>query len=128
VNFYRRRLPHWCPEGAPVFLTWRLFGTLPHQAPEVKQASGLPTEGQRFAAQDRLLDVAGSGPRWLQEPRIAACVAETLLLGERIWKIYDLWAWVIMANHVHVLLTPHGEMKKVTRQSKVTALERQIRS
>ena len=54
VSFYRRRLPHWCPEGAPVFLTWRLFGTLPQQAVEVDRAGGLkagdlPTEGQRFA-------------------------------------------------------------------------------
>jgi len=114
VSFYRRRLPHWCPEGARVFLTWRLFGTLPHQTLEVEHAGRLLTEGQRFTVQDRRLDAAGSGPRWLEQPRVAACVAEALLLGERVWKKYDLWAWVIMANHVHVLLTPHAEMKKVT--------------
>jgi putative transposase len=118
VSFYRRRLPHWCPEGAPLFLTWRLFGTLPHQTLEVEQVGNLLTEGQRFAAQDRRLDGAASGPRWLEQPRVAACVAEALLLGERVWKKYDLWAWVIMANHVHVLLTPHEEMKKVTRAIK----------
>jgi len=118
MTFYRRRLPHWCPEGAVVFLTWRLFGTLPCCTPEVVQADSLLTDGQRFAAQDRRLDVADSGPRWLKEPRIAACVAETLLLGERVWKKYDLWACVIMANHVHVLLTPHVEMKRVTRAIK----------
>src|SRR2546425_3989343 len=39
-------------------------------------------------------------------------------LGGRAWKKCDLWAWVIMANHVHVLLTPHVEMKKVTRAIK----------
>ena len=114
MSFYRRRLPHWCPEGASIFLTWRLFGTLP----TVAQADSLPTEGQRFAAQDRLLDLAASGPRWLQRPDVAACVAETLLLGERVWRKYDLWAWVIMSNHVHVLLTPHIEMSKVTRAIK----------
>ena len=116
MTFYRRRLPHWCPERAAVFLTWRLFGTLPCHT--VDQAHSLLTDGQRFAAQDRRLDVANLGPRWLQEPRVAACVAETLLLGGRVWKKYDLWAWVIMANHVHVLLTPHVEMKKVTRAIK----------
>jgi len=118
VNFYRRRLPHWRPEEAPIFLTWRLYGTLPQRNVEVAQAGGLLTEGQRFAAQDHLLDVADSGPRWLQQPRVAACVAEALLLGERVWKKYDLWAWVIMANHVHVLLTPHVEMKQVSRAIK----------
>ena len=88
------------------------------QTSEVEQADSLLTEGQRFAAQDRRLDVAISGPRWLQQPQVAACVAETLLLGERAWKKYDLLAWVIMSNHVHVLLTPHVEMKKVTRAIK----------
>src|SRR5690349_5921450 len=116
MTFYRRHLPHWHPEGAVVFLTWRLFGTLPWSI--VEQADSLLTDGQRFAAQDRRLDVADSGPRWLKEPRIAACVAETLMLGERVWKKYDLWAWVIMTNHVHVLLTPHVEMKKVTKAIK----------
>jgi putative transposase len=91
---------------------------LPHQTLEAAQADGLATEGQRVAAQDHRLDVAGSGPRWLQQPLVAACVAEALLLGERVWKKYDLWAWVIMANHVHALLTPHVEVKKVTRAIK----------
>jgi hypothetical protein len=62
----------------------------------VGQADSLPTEGQRFLAQDRRLDLADFGPRWLQQQTIAASVAETLLLGERVWKKYDLWAWVIM--------------------------------
>ena len=117
MSFYRRRLPHWCPEEVPIFLTWKLFGTLP-QPREVEQADSLLTEGQRFAARDRRLDVAVTGPRWLQQPRVAACVAETLLLGERVWKKYDLWAWVIMSNHVHVLLTAHADMKNVTRAIK----------
>ena len=29
-----------------------------------------------------------------------------------------MWAWVIMANHVHVLLTPLLEMRQVTRSIK----------
>ena len=113
MSFYKRRLPHWHPEGAPIFVTWRLFGTLP-----VGQAGSLPTEGRRFLAQDRRLDLAESGPRWLQQQTIAACVAETLLLGERVWRKYDLWAWVIMTNHVHVLLTPLLELRQVTKAIK----------
>jgi putative transposase len=84
----------------------------------VELAGRLVTEGQRFAAQDHRLDTAESGSRWLQHPPVAACVAEALLLGELTWKKYDLWAWVIMANHVHVLLTPHVEMRQVTRAVK----------
>jgi hypothetical protein len=50
-----------------------------------------------------------------KQPWVAACLAEALLLGERTWKKYDLCAWVIMANHVHVLdirrsETPHSAL------------------
>src|SRR5258708_39605142 len=29
MTFYSRNLPHWHPEEACIFLTWRLYGTLP---------------------------------------------------------------------------------------------------
>ncbi|MEK7277378.1 MAG: hypothetical protein AAB427_08520, partial [Chloroflexota bacterium] len=29
--FYRRRLPHWQPPGATIFITWRLYGSLPRE-------------------------------------------------------------------------------------------------
>lgn len=33
-EFYRRRLPHWQPDGATIFFTWRLHGSLPREAIE----------------------------------------------------------------------------------------------
>src|SRR5260370_13684210 len=32
MGFYRRNLAHWHPEGASIFLTWRLYGSLPVDA------------------------------------------------------------------------------------------------
>src|ERR1022692_4643065 len=29
MSYYERNLPHWQPEGAALFLTWRLHGSLP---------------------------------------------------------------------------------------------------
>ncbi len=29
MTFYRRNLPHWHPEGKSIFITWRLYGSLP---------------------------------------------------------------------------------------------------
>src|SRR5437588_11773829 len=50
MTFYRRILPHWQPEGKPIFLTWRLFGSLPirrripvHSRPHRTRASSVPT-------------------------------------------------------------------------------------
>ena len=116
MEFYRRRLPHWQPDGAPIFLTWRLFGSLPRNWDLLREA-----EGRRFVRIDREMDAALTGPTWLKDPLIAESVANTLLLAERDWKLYDLFAWVVMSNHVHVLLQPHKRLREVTRAVKNTS-------
>jgi len=103
MSLYRRRLPHWRPEGRPLFLTWRLHGTLPpnrYLTPE-----GL-TSGQAFVCIDLYLDRAGYGPAWLRRDDVAQIVADSLHFGQENLGHYHLHAWVVMANHVHVLLTP----------------------
>ena len=59
---------------------------------------------ERFSAKiDEWLD-AGSGSCVLKDERAAKVVADALIHfdGER----YDLGAWVVMPNHVHVVVTP----------------------
>ena len=29
MTYYERNLPHWHPEGRAIFVTWRLYGSLP---------------------------------------------------------------------------------------------------
>jgi putative transposase len=118
MNFYRRRLPHWQPEGVPIFLTWRLYGSLPRG---VRASDSLSTEGERFLAIDREMDRASSGPTWLKDPRVASCFVDTLFLAEKKWELYQLFAWVVMSNHVHVLLRPHKPVREVTRAVKNTS-------
>jgi len=52
---YQRRLPHHHPAGQPLFLTWRLQGSL---APHRSFPSGSLSSGKAFLAMDRLLDQA----------------------------------------------------------------------
>jgi putative transposase len=107
VEFYTRRLPHWHPPGADFFVTWRLHGSLP-KFPQPRLASA----GEAFLAQDKQLDHATSGPLWLKDPQIAERVRQVLLAGMTEWHFYELHAWVIMANHVHILLRPHVPLHK----------------
>ena len=120
--YYWRNLPHWQPPGAAIFLTWQLEGSLPRAARERLAATRalLEREAARtdedtdqrkarhskklFAALDQILDKAESGPLWLKEERIAAIVESALL--QRYRELYTLWAYVVMANHVHALLQP----------------------
>jgi len=46
----------------------------------------------------------GAGSCWLRDPRIAELVENALLHIDG--KRYRLHAWVVMPNHVHVLITP----------------------
>jgi putative transposase len=108
---YRRRLPHFHPENASLFLTWRLWGSLPKMVESVSHR----TEGQAFAAQDRELDRRCSGPLWLRETRIAALVAEAIQIGECERHFYDLYAWVVMPNHVHLLILPKAPVRVLMR-------------
>ncbi len=55
---------------------------------------------------DKQLDSATTGPLWLKNPDVADCVSRILLSGTNEWHFYELHAWVIMANHVHVLMHP----------------------
>jgi len=106
LAFYKRNLPHWHPESKCIFLTWRLYGSLP---------AGF-ARGLRLA--ETLLDCATGGPLWLKNPAVADAVLETLLQGASEFRRYDLHAYSVMANHVHVLLTPLARVRNITRALK----------
>ena len=110
---YRRNLPHWFPDGRCIFLTWRLYGSLPASLLAEMVAGSNRSAGEEFQLAEKYLDRAKSGPLWLKNPRIAACIADRLLRGASQLHHYDLHAYVVMANHVHALLTPKIEVRRL---------------
>jgi REP element-mobilizing transposase RayT len=89
MPFSRRHLPHWIPDQAAIFVTWRLAS---------------PNSFQE-----------GCGPFWLQDSRVAGVVVDALLYGETVRHFYQLHAWAIMPNHVHVIFQPHAAMPAIMR-------------
>ena len=61
---------------------------------------------------DRLLDNALTGPRYFVRPEIADMMVEAIDYRERQLRHYELHAFVVMANHVHLLVTPLIEPSK----------------
>ncbi len=53
---------------------------------------------------DRLLDEERVGPAYMRMPRIAQVVIDSIRRGSP--SDYSLHDWVVMPNHVHLLLTP----------------------
>ncbi len=131
MSFYQRNLPHWQPDGASIFLTWRLHGSL-LPSPNTTARSGCATKpsqtkntpGRVFKLLDAVLDRATTGPFWLKDPRIASCVVDAILRGQNVLGQYTLHSFVVMPNHVHLLITPSIFLRRITNGLKgVTARE-----
>jgi hypothetical protein len=98
----QRRLPHIYPDNCWLFLTWHLHGSLPSSHfPPARKVS----DGEAFVCVDRYLDGAHSGPVYLRNEAIVTLVIDSLFRGETLGQ-YLLGPFVVMANHVHVLLLP----------------------
>lgn len=85
MTFYRRRLPHLYQSDQPVFLTWRLRDSLP---PNRVFPVDAMDSGRAFAAMDRLLDEARSGPFYLRQPAIADMILEAIQYNANILGHY----------------------------------------
>ena len=123
--FHQRNLPHFDPQDAPYFLTFRLADSLPkavldrlrteldHQLRKAEILKGSAASEAREVAHKRFfkgfddyLDRCETGPHWLQQPQVAKLVYDHMRsLGESWWKIT---CFTILSNHVHVLfnITP----------------------
>ena len=99
------------PDNTVVFVTWRLAGTLPAFAREITRVE--KEAFNKFVAEDYALDRCASGPHWLKDPVIADMLVEALRYGEAPRKSYELHAWVIMPNHVHVVMQPRRKLDTV---------------
>jgi putative DNA methylase len=116
----RRRLPHLETSDRPLFVTFRLRGSLPAHRPF--PAANL-TSGEAFIAIDRLLDEARSGPTFLRQPAVAQAVVASIMHGTGIGH-YEMHSWVIMPNHVHLLLTPRVSLSRLLGSLKTATATR----
>lgn len=131
---YRRHLPHIVPEGFPIFVTWNLKGSLPQSVRHRLRLEQQRLEMQRpqdgeapanrrireqkvlFAIADSYLDTVCDGPLHLKDPVAANIVESSILFGAT--TRYELFAWCVMANHVHVLFKPAIEFWKILQGMK----------
>ena len=109
-----RRLPHLYPEGKALFVTWHLHGSLPafRYPPGGKLSSG-----RAFVWIDQFLDTVRYGPLYLRQPDIAGMVIDSIHKGVGLGH-YDLQAYAVMANHVHLLIEPKIEASRLMKSLK----------
>jgi putative DNA methylase len=105
----RGYLPHFDGGTISQFITLHLADSVPAKVLKrwQQQLSHLDEPEQKVRIRTRVekyLDI-GYGQCFLRDPRIAAMVQESLVTFDRLR--YELFAWVIMPNHTHSLLTPN---------------------
>ena len=117
-DFYQRKLPHYQPKQGTLFLTYRLFGSIPksvidklnyksqlltNQNGKRNHADAKSLDSKYFHLFDSVLDKAPNEPYWLSNSSVGQIVYDSLKYQDG--KQYDLWSFTIMPNHVHSLLT-----------------------
>ena len=94
-----KRLPHWQVQHGIYFVTFNLFDAIPRWVREHEKAEEALDEHR--------------GERFMRDPRVATIVANALehFDGRR----YELLAWCVMPNHVHVVfaLAPGETLDRV---------------
>jgi putative transposase len=85
-----------------LFVTWRLRGSL-RQKPHCATVSAV----------DRLLDRAQGHPLLLCQPRYARIVKRAVQRYDG--ELYGLAAWVVMHNHIHLLIEPKAGISLIVR-------------
>ena len=127
----RGYLPHRDGTGESTFVTLRLADSLPEALlrmlprrldPRVSRRRSEEIDRCRQAMVNGILD-RGLGACWLSHPDVAAIVAESIIWGEG--RRYRLGEWVLMPNHVHLLLRPiegHSVGQVIGRMKSFTAL------
>jgi REP element-mobilizing transposase RayT len=133
MDNYRRNLPHWRQDGALYFITFHLADSLPkeiieqirhqRQRLQVKRTDKLQRfeqiEYRRLFAEkiEKILD-SGHGANYLADPENGQIVANALRFFHQ--KRYILDEWVVMPNHVHVIIQPikNWTIEKITHSWK----------
>jgi REP element-mobilizing transposase RayT len=80
--------------------------------------------GRAFVAMDRLLDDTRTGAFYLKQPEIADMIVEAIHYNASALEHYELNAFVVMPNHVHLLATLKLPLPKLTKSLKSITAKR----
>jgi ATP-dependent Clp protease ATP-binding subunit ClpA/REP element-mobilizing transposase RayT len=139
VGNVQGRLPHWRQDGATYFVTWRTADSIPAERVREwldERAAWLQSHLEPWdhaTEQEYFRRFPDRWEKWLDEchgecllarPELREIVEETLLHNDG--KKYRLHEFIVMPNHVHVLVTPLGDhtLSEITQEWKSVSAHR----
>ncbi|MGI8745304.1 MAG: transposase [Bryobacteraceae bacterium] len=97
-----------------MFFTWRLHGSLPPNRPFPDHL----TSGRHSSVWIAFWMAPRTGPLYLRRREIANLVVESILFHQEGLNHYELYAYVVRAKHVHLLITPSVAVSKAMHSLK----------
>ena len=128
---YRRNLPHWRQTGCAYFVTFRLADSIPQRLlkqwdmvrngwlkhhPQPWTEDEMQEYNRMFTSKMEEYMHNGYGSCMLKDKRLSSLVEKALLHFNEVQ--YDIGDYVVMSNHVHVIMVPR---KSFTVESVVGA-------
>ncbi|MEO8665426.1 MAG: transposase [Ignavibacteria bacterium] len=130
MTYYHRNLPHYQPDGATFFITFRLSGSIPliklyslrtDYEKELKELTSsfsayksgfydklYVLQKKHFAKFDNLIDSNLVGPDWLKIDDVAKIVSDKIHSFDN--SKYELIVYCIMPNHVHLVIKLYEDL------------------
>ena len=132
VDIWGKKLPHWFQENKTVFATFRLADSLPQEKQdelrdELKRMHDEAEKlGDAIARDNHNWRIMQKMEQWLNSGYGSCCMSDSAIrkvVADAIHfydgKLYVLHSFVVMPNHVHLLLTPLGGLPVVDSLGKV---------
>lgn len=136
IDIWGHKLPHWFQENKTVFATFRLADSLPKERIEElrddikRMREEMGAENSRDA---RLWQMMEKVESWLNKGYGSCCLSDCSIrkvvsdaLHHYDGKLYTLHSFIIMPNHVHVLLSPLDNQPVLNSLGKVKSYTAKI--
>lgn len=114
--YSRGYLPHFDAKGVQQFITYRLFDSIPAKLRrEWEEIQKLKDPREKFRQIESRLD-RGNGKCYLRNSAVAQLIQDNFWFHDG--RSYRLLAWVLMPNHVHVLVETWEPLAKILKKWK----------
>ncbi len=109
--YSRGYIPHFDAPEILQFITFRLHDSMPGKIMESwkQELSIQPKQKRENELRSRILKYVdqGEGQCYLKHPKVSELMEDALIHGDG--QRYSLLSWVVMPNHVHVLIEVNGQ-------------------
>jgi REP element-mobilizing transposase RayT len=110
--YHKRKLPHIQCDGMPNFITFRVFDSVDEYIKKLS-LSNINTKEKRYKI-DKYLDNSSNGAYFYGKQ--IEIIKNIIFEYDKIY--YELYSFVIMPNHIHILLLPKSTLLNILKKIK----------